>query len=316
MENFIFTFNAVMPLFVVIGFGYLLKRHHYITEPSITQLNKICFRFLIPCSLFQTAWKSNIRGASYQKLIVFSVLFYIVIVVALCLIIPRVVKGRKQQSAVIHCAFRSNNVLFGLPLAINLFGETAAAPMSILVSILVPSFNVLSVFVLTIFGDSDEKNHVDVKKIVRGLMTNPLIWSGVIGMLFSYWGVKLPTIVSTPIADLAKMATPLAMTVLGARFEFASAYRNLRLSSLSTAIKLIVLPLVSTVAGLSIGLRGAELGAIFVACSSPTAVASVAMSESMGSDGALTAEIVVLTSLCSCVTIFLGAFLMRQIGLF
>lgn len=43
MENFILAFNVIMPLFILIILGHLIKKVKLITEESIKQFNLIIY---------------------------------------------------------------------------------------------------------------------------------------------------------------------------------------------------------------------------------------------------------------------------------
>ena len=54
MENFLFTVNAVLPLFVIIAAGWLCRRKRLIVEDNIRFINRLCFRVLFPCIGFSS----------------------------------------------------------------------------------------------------------------------------------------------------------------------------------------------------------------------------------------------------------------------
>ena len=45
MGSFVVAFNAVMPVVLLVAFGYFLKQQRYFNKTTITQLNKLCFTF-------------------------------------------------------------------------------------------------------------------------------------------------------------------------------------------------------------------------------------------------------------------------------
>jgi predicted permease len=63
------------------------------------------------------------------------------------------------------------------------------------------------------------------------------------------------------------------------------------------------------------GFRNMELSVLLCIFATPTAMASYIMAKNMNNDGELSGQIVVLTTACSCVTIFLIIFFLRGWGL-
>ena len=60
MENFLFTVNAVLPLFVIIAAGWLCRRKRLIVEDNIRFINRLCFRVLFPCIGFCSGYSSTL----------------------------------------------------------------------------------------------------------------------------------------------------------------------------------------------------------------------------------------------------------------
>lgn len=108
-------------------------------------------------------------------------------------------------------------MLMGLPIVGNIFGSGRLGMTSMLVTVIVPMYNILAVITLEVFRES-----IKITKILKGIVTNPLIIGSVAGILFAVFDIKLPEIAESVISDMASAATPLALIVLGASFEFAS----------------------------------------------------------------------------------------------
>lgn len=103
-------------------------------------------------------------------------------------------------------------MLMGLPIVGNIFGSGRLGMTSMLVTVIVPMYNILAVITLEVFrGES-----IKITKILKGIVTNPLIIGSVAGILFAVFGIKLPEIAESVISDMASAATPLALIVLGA----------------------------------------------------------------------------------------------------
>lgn len=314
MENFLFTVNAVLPLFVIIAAGWLCQRKRLIVEDNIRFINRLCFRVLFPCIGFSSGYSSTLSFSDF-RLIGFSLGAYAASFAILLLAVPHFVRSREQACVVIHAGFRSNIVLFGIGMAYNLFGEAGAGPSILTVATMVPLGNVMSVLLMKIY-DRGEGEPVNAASVIRSVATHPLIIAALLGILCSLSGVVLPTIIIEPIRDLAGAAAPIAMLGLGARLNFRSAAEHRRLLAAGCVIKLILLPAAAVAAGWLLGFRQYELGAVFIDFAMPTASVVAIMADSEGGDAALAGEMVVFTSAFSCFTLFAGVYLMRSIGLF
>lgn len=165
MENFLFTVNAVLPLFVIIAAGWLCRRKRLIVEDNIRFINRLCFRVLFPCIGFSSGYSSTL-SFSDLRLIGFSLGAYAASFAILLLAVPHFVRSREQACVVIHAGFRSNIVLFGIGMAYNLFGEAGAGPSILTVATMVPLGNVMSVLLMKIY-DRGEGEPVNAASVIR-----------------------------------------------------------------------------------------------------------------------------------------------------
>lgn len=316
MENLTYSLESVVPLFVLILMGYLLRRRHIINDNFVQVGTKIGFKMALPVLLFQQVSGADLTSVFNPKLITFSLVSTLTTILLLCLIIPIFVKDNAKRGAMIQGIYRGNFAILGVPLAINMFGEAGAAPTSLLLPFTIPIYNALAVVILTVFSpENNEKKGISLKKILYGIITNPLIIGILLGLPFALFHWQLPTLVSKSLSQIASLTTPLSLICLGGQFTFTSAKKNLSLSLWATGIKLLLIPsIVLTLAAL-LGFRGGELGAIFILFMAPSAVSSYIMAKNMHSDDDLAAQILIMTTLVSCLTLFLGIFLLRSLRL-
>ena len=314
MENFLFTVNAVLPLFVLMGVGCLCRRQGLIEEKHIHFINRLSFRVLFPCTAFVSAY-SSVLSIEAMRLIGYSLAVYVASFFLLYAIIPHFVKDRQQACVVIHASFRSNIVLFGVSMAYNLFGETGAGPAVLTVATMVPFGNTLSVLLLKLYS-GEKGDPIRPLDIARSVVTHPLIIGAVLGICLSMLHLTLPPVILEPIRDLAGSSSPIAMLALGARLNFHSAAAHRNLIAAACLVKLVLLPLAALGIGWMLGFRQYDLGAILIDFAMPAAATVAIMADSEGGDAALAGEIVVFSTAFSCFTLFAWVFFMKSAGLF
>ena len=310
MENLILAFNVVLPLFICISLGYFLKKIGMCDEKALNVMNKMCFKVFLPIYLFHNIYTTDLSAAFDAKLILFAVGGLIVIFLVLMALIPRVEKENARRGVLIQAIFRSNFALFGLPVALSLCGEELIGPTSVLLGLTVPVFNVLAVISLETFRGGKP----DVKQMLRGIVTNPLIIASVTGIIFYFLRIKLPYGVEKSIVDLGRVATPLSLVALGGSFTIGRVKGYVKQLVLGVCGRLIVVPAIMISIGILIGLRNEMLIPVMIMFGAPTAVSSFPMAQQMGGDGELAAELVVFSSGFAIVTIFLWTFVLKQGG--
>lgn len=301
MDVLILSFQVVFPIFGMIALGYFLKLFHMFDEHSLKVLNNVVFRVFLPMLLFINVYRTDLNQAFQLKLVVYAILCIFIEYFMLLILVPRFNKDRKQCGAMIQGCFRSNFILFGLPIAIALFGESCAGPVSLLIATVVPVYNVLAVVVLETFRGSK----ADLKELLKGIITNPLIIASLLGIFSLLLHIKIPRVLETTMVNISAIATPLALILLGAGFYFSRVKNNIRPLIIAILCRLVLIPGIVLSIGISMGFRGAQLGALLAIFASPTAVSSFVMAQQMESDEEFAGQIVVFTSAFSILTVFL-----------
>lgn len=311
MDNLILAFNVVLPLFICIALGYFLRRIGMMPLEPRRAMNKLCFKVFLPFYLVHNIYTTDLALAFDWKLILLAAGGIVGIFAFLMLFIPRIEKENPRRGVIIQGIFRSNYALFGLPVALSLCGEGKTGPSSLLIGVIVPIFNVLAVITLESFRGGKP----DPKKILKGIVTNPLIIASLLGIFLNLLHVPVPSAVLKGVSDIGKVATPLSLVVLGSEFMFGNVRGYWKQLLLTVSGRLIFCPLVMVLIATSLGLRNEMLVPILILFGAPTAVSSFTMAQQMDGDGDLAASIVVFTSAFAILTIFLWIFILKQLML-
>lgn len=300
MENFITTANAVLPLFLIMALGYVIRRTPLMDQHTHQMMNKLIFKLFLPILLFKNISTSNLDALSGSWVFLFAFIAEMAVFLTLFAVVPLIEKENSRRGVLIQAMGRSNYALFGLPLVGLLYPGEDIAVASMLVAISIPTFNVMSVIALETYRGGK----VNPLKILRGIVTNPLIISCALGFLWLISGLTMPTFIQTAISDAAKIATPLSLFVLGGAFEFSRIRCNARPLIIGTLGKLVIVPLLGLTVAVLCGYRGMELASMGVAFMAPCAVSSYPMAQQMGGDGELAGQLVVFTTAFSMFSVF------------
>jgi predicted permease len=315
MNDFLFSLNVVLPLFMLIATGYVLKQLRFVSEAFLSDVNKFVFKFPLPLMLFQ-----NIRNAfngslitSFNTRLIFTAFIGIIIVIAILLIlIPLFEKRRATTGSLIQGIFRSNFIIYGLPLATSMYGNDAIIPISMLLGMVIPVYNIAAVVVLTVFSETKSTSSISFSLIIKNIFKNPLILACIAGFAAGWLHIQFPVFIDKPVDEISKIATPLALLVMGGLFEFKGLRNNFWTVFVASLSKLIFIPLVAMIVFVSMGFRELELAALLCLFATPTAVVSFIMAENMGCDGEISAHIVVMSTALSAITIFLFVFVLKS----
>ena len=328
MNNLLFTLNAILPIILPILLGYGLKRIHFFSDSFLTEANKLVFKILIPILLFSNLYLADLSQINWVFVgyAAGAILVLFLVGMGVVLFIP----NRKQKGVVLQACFRSNYAIIGIPLATALGGEVAGAEASVIAAVSVPLFNILAVVALSIY-DHEDGQKISVKNILFKIITNPLIIGVACGLVVCGMNMGINStganvkaflndymkFIPDTITSLGRVATPLALLVLGGRFEFKAVKALWRQLTVAVSMRLVIVPAIALVVAYFIGFKNSTQFAILISLfASPIAVSSAPMAAQMGQDEELAGQIVVWTSALSAFTLFIIIMICAAVGIF
>ena len=328
-DTLLFAANAVLPIVFLMATGYVLKKIGFLNDNFLAMGNKLVFRVLLPVMLFLSSYRIEALEDIDFRFVLYSEAALVTIFLLGIVLTVRYKDRPGTRGVLIQAMFRSNYALIGLALASSLFGQEGLASASILGAVFVPTLNFLAVITLTIFTDSHEKGKTDVKQILIKTAKNPLIIgaiSGLIAVLIRSqlvkagitWRLSDITPLYKALDSLEKCATPMALLVLGGKFEFSAVRSNIKPVIFGTVLRTVVVPLLTlTFAYFVMHMtNGAHYAAYVAAFGTPVAVSSAIMAGEMGGDDVLAGQLVVFTCITSIFTMFAAIAILRYVGIF
>ena len=312
MNNLIFSLNVVLPLVILMFLGLFLRKIKIFDEDFLKKLNSFTFKVLLPILLFNNIYTGQVS----EKVDLFYVLFAVILVLGtiaiLFIIIPKYEKDIKNRGVLIQGLYRSNFIIFGMPLCANIFGDEGLAVVTTLIAIIIPIYNFAAVMILDLFTD-DRQNY---RETAVSIFTNPLIIGSFLGIIASVFQIKLPSALNKTIADVAKTATPMALLSLGGEIEISNIWKNIKYLVFVSAGRLFIIPGITTLVSIAFGYKGVELCALLCMMAPSTAVSSYTMAQQYDCNHELAGQIVFFTTILSPFSIFLFVFTLKTTGLF
>lgn len=311
MEQLIVSFNAVVPLFIMMVLGYYASRTGLLSSGTVKEMNRYVFRVLFPVLVFYNIYQADLSGGINFKLLLFAGSSIIIFMTAVTFMYALIEKDPHKQGVMSQASFRSNFVSFVIPIAATLYGEKELGNLPLLIAVMIPLLNTLSVICLEIFRGGTIKP----SKIIKGIAANPVIRASLIGIFLIITKIKMPYLMEKAVLDLSRATTPLSLIMLGATFRFEAVKENFRRLILALSCKLIIFPAVTLPIAVALGFRGIDVLGLLILFGAPVAVASYSMAVQMDGDNELAAEVVVFSSLFSILTLFIWIFLLKNLGI-
>lgn len=311
MESLILSANAVLPIFLLMATGYLLRTLKVADKKGFDTVNRLVFKAFLPTLLFYNIYNTEASEVFDLWLVTFALVGVLAVFLVGYGAVFVLTKDNARRGVMLQGFFRSNYAILGLPLVSYICEGEMTGLSALMVAFVVPVFNVLAVVSLERFRNG----RLEVKKLLLGVVRNPLIIGCLLGVVFVLLGIRLPSVVEAAVADVAKIASPLAIIVLGASFTFSSIRGCMRELVTVVAARLIVIPAIALFFAVLLGFRGEALACILIIFGAPVAVSSYSMAQQMGGDEALAAQAVVVSSAACLVTLFGWIFAISGAGL-
>lgn len=296
----------------MIALGFFFRKMKLLNETSVKQLNSIIFKVFLPVMIFKNVYDSVMAEIFNGKLISFAAISVISCIMALYIIVPLIEKDNSRRGVMIQAIFRSNFVIFGVPVTEAICGGKGVAVASLLIAVIIPIFNFFAVITLEVFNGKKP----NFQKTIKGIITNPLIIGSVTGLLVNFSGITFPQVVETTMGNISSITTPLALMMLGASIHLESIRKNVWHIISGVCGKLIIVPAIYLVFAIFVfGFRGTELAILLSIFASPPAVSSFTMAQQMGGDDELAGQLVMFGTVASVITMFLWILMFIQTGL-
>lgn len=300
--------NNLFPVFALILFGSLLKRWRLTDEVFLKTADKLTYYIFFPMLLF---WK--IGGASsalfsnsglYKAVLCSVVAVYILSTAFIVLFkVPDYQAGTFSQSC-----YRFNSYI-GVAIVLNALGEEGIQHFAILIGMIIPVINVLCVSTLTWFS---EKHVLPARRLVqtlKALISNPLILACIAGILYSKLWSDFPPYIDNTLKLSSAVALPLAMLSIGGALTLKTVRTHYKMSLVSSAFKLLVLPATGYLFLAIFGVSGIPLKVGLIYFTLPTSPALYILSSQLNSDTDLASASIAMSTILSFFTLSIALLL-------
>lgn len=315
MENFIYSLEVTLPIFLVMLIGYFLKQIGMLTDDFVTVANRFNFKVTLPFMVFKDIASVDIKAVFDIRYVLFCALVSTACFWMIWGGVKLFVKDKSIRGAFVQASFRGSAAVMGLAFIHNIYGESAMGPLMIVGA--VPLYNIFSVIVLTF--EANDSTGINKKEKIRqaciNICKNPIIIGILLGLLSGLIGIDYPVIVDKTVSSVAQLASPLALITIGAGFEGRKALAKMKPTIAVSLIKLVIQPLIFLPVAITMGFTGEKIIAILIMLASPTTPSCYIMAKNMHNDEVLTASAVVTTTLMGAVTLTGWIFLLKTMGL-
>ncbi len=208
--------DVVLPVFLVLGFGYLAAWRDWLSDAGVDALMKFTQNFAIPCLLFAAIATLDL-GQSFDPALLGS--FYAGATVGFLagLFGARLIFGRPWEDSVAigFATLFSNSVLLGLPLTERAYGPDALGPNYAIVALHAPYCYILGFIAMELVRARGEGLRAAARAIGRAILRNALMIGIALGFLVNVLAIPVPAVAFEAVEMMARAALPAALFGLG-----------------------------------------------------------------------------------------------------
>ena len=288
-------------LYIMVLIGVIADKSGVYTEGVAKKCTDLLFYVITPAKILESFFTLEYSRQALIGLLIAVGSGLAMHAVAAAGVLPLFNKEEPDKAAVYkYAAVYGNCGYMGLPLVDAVVGSTGVFYCSaVIISFQIFSFT-HGVWLMT--KDSGKTgSRFELKKIIL----NPGVLPVFVGLPVFISGLRLPSLVLSPIESIAGMNSPLAMLIFGtyvANTDFRSMRKHIRILGVS-AFKLIALPLIMIGALRLLGIGG-ELGAtLTVVSATPSANNTILFAAKYDRDTSLASQTVAFLSIVSIVTL-------------
>lgn len=317
IKSFYAALNATGPLALELFLGYLLMRIKVLNKQEIAALSKFAFAVLLPFTFFNSMRSANFAAdINLSELLVYVVLTFLFVFVGWFYGV-KIVKELNMKAPAMQAMFRTNCVIFALPIAKTLFSPSELTNMILYMALVIPILNLLSVVFLAAYGEDTSEVKISVRDMVKTIATSPVILGTVLGMLWNpiqKYIFVFPVSINRVFIDLGTMSTILLLITVGANINLTNIKSYGRAVIKFTSISMVVKPFISCLIMVALGFTGAPLLIGILIMGTPPPVATVGMAIAQKRDGVFAGLLVSFCSLISVITLFAFIFFLGSLG--
>lgn len=208
--------EVILPVFVVIGFGYLAVWRGWFSDDGVDGLMRFTQHFAIPCLLFVAISRLDLARSFDWRLLAS---FYSGAVAGFLLGLSgaRWLFGRGWEDAVAigFCCLFSNSVLLGLPLTERAYGPEALTANYAIIALHSPVCYGIGISVMETVRARGQPLAVLAGTVLRAMFSNALILGIALGFAVNLAGIALPGPLNDGLDLIVRAALPAALFGLG-----------------------------------------------------------------------------------------------------
>jgi malonate transporter len=307
--------DLILPVFAVIVTGWIVGYTGYLSRTLSEALIRFAYNIAMPALLIVTiAQEPGHSLINWRFLVAFgggSLLCF-----ALVLGIMSIRVSRSLASRTMHgmAASMTNTGFVALPILQAIYGQRAVLPAAIATLFIAVVMFPTAVILLELDERDAGGSRAAPMATVKHIVLNPMVLSTLIGMLWSVLGLRMPGPVVTYLDIFADALTPCALFAIGLGLSIDGLRANIGRSSLLSAVKLVIMPLIVYGLSVSLGLDPLYTIAAVICAAVPTAKTVYILAGEYRCEEMTVASTISMTTLVSIISLVIWMYALSELA--
>lgn len=261
--------TVVMPVFLVIGAGYLAVWRGLFADSAVDGLMVFTQKFAIPCLLFSGVATLDL-GAEFDLALLGAFFAGSAANFFLGLFCARLLFGRPWPDCVAigFVPLFANSVLLGIPITESAYGPDALAANFAIVSLHAAFCYLLGVSAMEIVNSGGTGGLAMIRKVATAMFRNALMIGVALGFVVNLSGLVLPGVLREALDLMIRAALPAALFGLGGILYRYKPEGDMLIVSFICGLALVLHPTITYTLGTTVaGLSEAQLRSAVVTAS-------------------------------------------------
>ncbi|SDE47265.1 AEC family transporter [Limimaricola pyoseonensis] len=248
--------SVTLPVFLVLGFGYLSAWRGWITESAVDGLMTFAQSFAIPCLLFLAIARLDL-AQEFEFALLGSFYAGALAGFAAGLLGAYYIFGRTLEDSVAigFVGLFSNSLLLGLPITERAYGADALQANFAIIAIHSPICYAIGITAMELARARGGALRQLPGKVLKAMSRNSLILGIGLGAVVNLSGLPMPEVLVQALELMARAALPAALFGLGGILYRYKPEGDMRVILYVVAVSLVLHPVVVWVLGSMAGLR-------------------------------------------------------------
>lgn len=240
--------NVVIPVFAIIGLGYLAVRFKLYPSEGVRGLVAFVNNFATPCLLFQAMLTSDFGTAFNWSIIVPFYVGSLFSLTAGSIIAVKFFKNRPGEGVSSgFAAMFTNTVLIGIPIMQRAYGQEALPVVFSIIAFHAPMLITIGMLVMELVRRDGAPLHKALGVAALRVVQNPLLWGVGLGLLGNVYGLELPEPGTAFLTMMSAAVLPTALFGLGGALNEYRLSENWTQALAMSSFKLVVHPAIAWV---------------------------------------------------------------------